>query len=353
MHRFALSVALIATLPCFASCGDDSGGTDTGAGTTSGGTTAGETGADTEVAESSGGSGETDAADTTAGEDESTGGTGPGVECELSDGENLIEVNGQMRTVFLDLPSGVEDGGPWPVVFNWHGLGDSAGNFRQLVAPYVDDPDFPFIGVTPEDTDFALMLPGIGTLPLDWEVFMVDEANAEIALFDATLACLDAQYGVDADRVHTMGFSLGSILSDLIGSMRGEVIASIATYSGGYWNNPNSDLGFVALAVSWPEHPHSTPYPQLFLHGGETDTFEVSIAALSFSDFANADAAWFVENGHPTFLCDHGGGHTAPPAAMGPEQLLQFFADHPRGVDSPYAGALPEAWPDYCQEVAE
>lgn len=279
-------------------------------------------------------------------------GGGPAVECgALEEGANTLTVDGETRQIILNLPTGVDSEGPWPVVFNWHGLGDSAANMSGLVASRVDGPAYRFIAVTPEDTNFQLEVPLLGVVEMDWDVFAVDADNRELALFDAVVACLDERYGVDADRVHTMGFSLGGIMSDLVASSRSEVIASVATYSGGYWNNPNSELGLVNTVVDWPAYEGTATYPQLFLHGGETDTFSLGPAAIQFNDYALADSAWLAGRGHPVFICDHGGGHTAPPAAMGPDALLRFFADHPRGAASPYAGALPETWPDDCAEV--
>ena len=46
---------------------------------------------------------------------------------DLAQGWNRgFEAGGIKRDFILTLPDGVDDGGPWPVVFNWHGLGDSA-----------------------------------------------------------------------------------------------------------------------------------------------------------------------------------------------------------------------------------
>lgn len=272
----------------------------------------------------------------------------PDGKCEaLMPGLNTgFEAGGFEREFILSLPSGVEDGGPWPVVFNWHGLGGNAQNMSTLVDGIVDNETMPFIGVTPEDTDFMLDL-----IPqsLDWEVFAVEEMNREVALYDEVIDCLDQRYGVDFDHVHSMGFSLGSILTDMLATMRGEELASVATYSGGYWNNSENVAGLLGSVVSWPEHSVTNTYPQLFLHGGETDTFGVAVLTLQFNQFAESDVAFLNARGHDAVICDHGGGHTAPPADMGPQRLIEFFADHPLGTtDSPYASGLPGNYADYC-----
>jgi predicted esterase len=278
--------------------------------------------------------------------------TGGSLGCEaLTEGVNTIDVDGVARSFILNLPDAADAGGPWPVVFNWHGLGDTAANMSGLIAPYVNGPEYTFIGVTPEDADYQLMVPLLGLVPMDWNVFMVTQDSPEMDFYDAMIGCIDDQFGIDPDRVHTMGFSLGGITSDLLATSRSDDIASVATYSGGYWNNPTSDLGLVATVATWPEHTATNTYAQLFLHGGTADTFPLGPASIQFGDYSLADSVWLASKGHPSYVCDHGGGHTAPPAQMGPQKLLRFFADHPRGAASPYAGSLPADWPSYCAEV--
>ena len=50
--------------------------------------------------------------------------------------------------------------------------------------------------------------------------------------------------------------------------------------------------------------------------------------------------------GHFAFVCNHGGGHSLPPAVA---SSWQFLSDHPYGTNpSPYAGGLPSTMPSYC-----
>jgi predicted esterase len=266
--------------------------------------------------------------------------------CEgLGEGMNEgFEVDGEERAFILNLPPNVEDDGPFPVVFNFHGLGDTATNMSSLLSSYVDDDDFPFIAVTPEDTDYLMF-----NFPLDWAVFEVDENNKEARLFDEVMACIDARWGVDEDHVHTTGFSIGCICADMLGTLRGEQIASSATYSGGYWNNPANEDPMISWAITWPEYETENLYPQLFIHGGDNDQYDLVVTALHFNEYAEADSIWLHDMGHDVMVCDHGSGHTVPMTFNG-SKVLQFFQDHPLGtVDSPYAtDGLPSDWPDYC-----
>lgn len=277
----------------------------------------------------------------------------PALRCdEVAEGWNVGFPVGDLRRDFvLELPADVETGGPWPVVFNFHGLGDTASNMHRLLSGAVDTPGFPFILVTPEDTDFTLM----GMLTIDWDVAVVTADNREAAMFDAILECLETRWGVDEDHVHAVGFSMGGFVVDALGTVRGERLASLVTYSGAYGNNDANlaGLGMIASAIDWPDYATTNPYAQVFLHGGTTDTYSVMVATMHFDQYAANDSAMLGALGHDTFLCDHGGGHTAPPPGFMAAQIVEFFRDHPRGTaTSPYAAGLPADWPSYCTYVA-
>jgi len=259
-----------------------------------------------------------------------------------------FDVDGKARTFLLHLPADAEGGGPWPVVFNWHGVGDTAQNMAGLLSGKVNNPDYPFILVTPEDTN--IMPPG----GMDWDILTVTEPNQEARLFDEVLACLDQRFGVDWERIHSVGFSAGSIMVDLLGVLRGEMLASIATYSGVYFSNqPNVDaLGTLAGFVSWPEMPTGSTYTQLLVHGGKSDNYNMMIVTLQFDESGKRDVTWLAGFGHDVIHCDHSGGHTVPYAFNdGGSKLVDFFKSHPRtAVGSPWsAHGLPAGYPDYCE----
>jgi predicted esterase len=233
------------------------------------------------------------------------------------------------------------------VVFNWHGLGDTARNFNGLLAGQVGNATMPFILVTPESTGLG---PTTAPPGLDWDQLSVMTPNREARLFDAALRCLDERYGIDRDRVYTVGFSAGAIMSDLLGVLRGDQLAAIASFSGGYFANPANPatLGVLRSFVSWPDLTTRNPYPQLLVSGGTADTFNLVVATARFNVFAANDSTWLRARGHDVIACDHGRGHTVPTALMG-QRLVDFFSTHPRGVTgAPWAAGLPSGYPDYC-----
>jgi predicted esterase len=252
------------------------------------------------------------------------------------------------RSFILTLPPGATaPGGHWAVVFNWHGLGDSAPNMNPLFAGEVGNAAMPFILVTPVSTHLG---PTTSPLGLEWENLRATTPNREARLFDAVLRCLDQRWGVDRDRVYTAGFSAGAIMSDLLGVLRGSQLAAVASYSGGYFSNPDNPptLGPLRTYPNWPALPSSARYSQLLMFGGESDAFNLFVAMAHFDVFAGNDVGYLNARRHDVVYCNHNGGHTVPRTLLG-RQVVQFFAAHPRGVAaSPWAAALPSGWPSYC-----
>ncbi|MFA6034988.1 MAG: hypothetical protein WC889_18970, partial [Myxococcota bacterium] len=195
------------------------------------------TDAGTDAAADSGNDTGNDAA-TDAGTDAGhTADAGVDVECgAMTEGNNSLMVAGLKRTYILNLPTGATSGGPYPVIFNWHGLGDSAANMKLLFSSLVNTKGFPFILVTPEDTGFKVL-----GITMDWEVFVVDaDTNREALLFDKIVGCLGKKYPIDLNHIHAAGFSMGAILTDMLGTIRGASLASTATFSGGYFSDQDN-----------------------------------------------------------------------------------------------------------------
>jgi predicted esterase len=252
------------------------------------------------------------------------------------------------RSFILTLPPGATaPGGRWPVVFNWHGLGDSPANMNTVFAGEVGNAAMPFILVTPGSTHLG---PTTSPLGLEWENLRATTPNREARLFDAVLRCLDQRWGVDRDRIYTAGFSAGAIMSDLLGVLRGSQLAAVASYSGGYFSDPANPptLGPLRTYPNWPALPSSARYAQLMMFGGASDSFNLFVATAHFDVFAGNDVGYLNARHHDVVYCNHNRGHTVPSTLLG-AKVVQFFAAHPRGVAaSPWAAALPSTYPSYC-----
>ena len=266
---------------------------------------------------------------------------------------NTLTVDGVARRFLLSVPTGATGpGGKWPLIFLWHGFVGAAtpGNqegvevnsfHNQLLGPAVNDSRMPFLLVTP----FA-----DGSAFLDWNIMPNDihQPNPDVDLFDAVLACLDAKYGVDPDHIHSVGFSAGGILTDLIGIMRGDRMASLLTWSGAYLGDPaNFDETFP---IYWPDPVASSGYVQVAFHGGVTDQWSAAgMFTAHFNVWNENDLAWLNGLGHDVILCPHTQGHTPPSDGYPPAYIIDFVKAHPRGTTtSPFAAGMPSSFPKYC-----
>jgi dienelactone hydrolase len=253
----------------------------------------------------------------------------------------------------LHLPDGAtpDGSGNWPVIFNWHSLGMSASYEDSGVHVDANNSIMPAIVVVPDSNGFTML-----TQDMTWDVFNVADGatgNMDVALFDSILECLDARYGVDETHVHSMGFSLGGIMTDLLATVRGDVIASVATYSGAYFSDQaNVDaLGMISSFVSWPAPTSDNMYGQLLCHGGTNDTFDLSVVTVHFDTFGGNDVTYLNDLGHDVVHCVNPGAtqHGDFSGLPTPDGFVQFFADHPLGTaDSPWAGGLPSSGFDLC-----
>jgi len=260
-----------------------------------------------------------------------------------------FDVDGTPRTFILNLPKGVDTGGPWPVIFNWHGYQDTASNMSGLLYYRVNGKAYPFIQVTPEDLD---AVPKEG---LNWYMLTVTDPDKDkdVRLFDEVLKCLETRWNIDQDRIHSVGFSAGSIMTDLLGVVRGDKLASIATYSGAYFSDEANvtALGSMSSWVSWPPMTTKNTYTQLMVNGGPQDNY---MNVIKFNVSGANDTKWLSDMGHDVIHCQHTLGHTIPPEFNdGGFKLIEFFAAHPRNNGpSPWAKGIPKDYPAYCTFVS-
>jgi len=266
---------------------------------------------------------------------------------------NTLTVDGKARSFLLTTPTGTTGpGGKWPVVFQFHGfvgasmgppgdLGETQNFHKYLMGPAVNDPRMPFILVTPQADGEAF---------LDWNITPddVSKPNPDVRLFDAVLACLDAKYGVDPDRVHLVGFSAGGILSDFLGWVRGDRVASILTWSGAYLVDEANAI--ESFPIYWPDMGPQSGYVQVMFHGGPTDQWAAGgMFTAHFDQWNKNDQPWLNGLHHDVILCSHTQGHTPPSTPPLTGYVMDFFAAHPRGVTtSPFATGIPASFPATC-----
>ncbi len=234
----------------------------------------------------------------------------------FAEGLVTFSVGGVERSVQLFLDPVAAQRLDGPLVFYWYGTGGRPSQALQgLGTPGVQRiRDAGGVVVAPVHING-------GAFP--W----IGGGDADLLLMDAVVACAQQQVGIDAARIHSLGFSAGGLFAASSSFARANYLASVATYSGGGRGTPSDPNNHFAAMI---------------LHGGPNDVVGLSFQAQSEQYRDALQAA-----GHFAFICDHGGGHRIPTNAVA--SVVQFFFDHPYGTEpSPYATGLPEGFPAFC-----
>ena len=282
--------------------------------------------------------------------------------------ENLIVGEGKnelARSFILRLPEKIDSMEKVPVIFIYHGYGDSAGNFANLLGSYVNNETMPFILVTPESRDdiYGFDLSNFPPAGLEWDMMNITDGSAEGDMFDAILSCLEKRWKIDEKHIHVSGFSAGAITANSMGLQKADKIASILSYSGAYFSDETSREALgeifgmkVGDFFSWPDFAEEhNKYPQVFVYGDkDADSWSISgIFTIYFNQMGRLGAGYLSGNGHDAILCNHGvKDHTI--AGIMEADLIKFFADHPFGtVESPYREEMPGNFAEICHFFTE
>jgi len=253
-----------------------------------------------------------------------SGGTCP----KLTLGKNTMTIDGRPRSFQLYLPPHTKGS---PVVFIWHGNGDSGKGLAG------------FFGADGAAKEHSAILVGPNSCCLDgqndccdytmtWNMGTYSKVEADLAVFDDILTCLEEQYDIDNKRVYTTGFSAGSLWSTYLVVNRAEYLASAVIFSGG-----------TGLVVEYQTPANAIPV--LLSWGGEADVY---MNMVNFNDMMGQFSDSLQEDGHYVVECDHGLGHTIPFNASA--WVYEFLMAHQWGTTtSPFAQTgLTETFPDYC-----
>jgi len=128
-----------------------------------------------------------------------------------------LEIMGDTRTYIVHIPEGVENP---PLVFNIHGQGATAQNQRDWTSMNEIADREKFIVVYPNAIDKS------------WDYF----GQHEFAFILAIIETIDAEYNIDRNRIYSMGFSQGGVISFHLACRYANVFAAIAPTSQYIWD---------------------------------------------------------------------------------------------------------------------
>lgn len=273
----------------------------------------------------------------------------------------------EAREFYAHLPN-VDSNTPVSVIFAWHGVGDTASNFQNFIAPTPDgDADFPYIMIFPQGMRLQPVNFGGGssTIGIEWDIFESTQGddNLEAALFETVLGCLAEEYTIDAGRIYHMGFSGGAILSAMMHSRYPEMVGAAYIMSGAWFNSADTvdaiDTGMLTISFRWDELNPAHEGTILMTHGGTNDVYADPQFAMggvgnggriiSFEDSASFAHSHLPNHNRNIIDCAHTGGHSNHPQ-MSNTLVKEFFKAHRAGKASPYLlDGLPAALDSFCR----
>lgn len=130
-----------------------------------------------------------------------------------------VPIAGKTRAYTLVVPASYAPGTSYPLVYVLHGHGGSGAQART---------SFDLESVA--DGKALFVYPDA---PGGWDLDSPAAKNADVALFDASLAQIQGAYCVDLRRVFVAGFSNGAYMANQLACRRGERIRGVASHAGG------------------------------------------------------------------------------------------------------------------------
>ena len=224
-------------------------------------------------------------------------------------------VDGQTREAMVYAPTVSREGERVPLVFSFHGYGDTMQNF-QYTSLHIAWPEA--IVVYGQGLERRGGFPG-------WQVEAGGD-DRDLKFVDVVLASLRETYDIDEDRIYATGFSNGGMFTYLLWAQRSDVFAAYAP---------------VAARLRPSVQPEQAQ--PVFHIAGERDRvvrFSDQQAAIDIALEVNAVAGRATEScGEgctvygsylvtPVMTWIHPGAHTYPRETAG--RLVSFFRDHQR-----------------------
>ncbi len=237
-----------------------------------------------------------------------TGGTDGCGEAAPEAGTFMIDVAGETREYILAYSGDYDASTPVPLIFAFHGLGDSATNFRNLRFEDVSGGITVYLNGTPQES------------LANARGWVLDVAGKDVDLFDAVLAEISASMCVDRARVFSTGFSYGGFFTNVLGCARGDLIRAVAPVSGG--GNASGCVGQAAVVAI--HGTSDTVVPSTVGRGGFTRwLFRNGCSGESEPDGERCRRNLNCDDGYPAMWCEHDGDHVYPPWVRG--EIWRFF----------------------------
>jgi poly(3-hydroxybutyrate) depolymerase len=226
-----------------------------------------------------------------------------------------IDVDGTQRMFIIKLPNDYDANKPYKLVFAWHFRGGSASGIAS------GGFGGGYYGLESKAAGSAIFVAPDGLGDADSKGWP-NSGGQDIAFAKAMVAKFNLDYCIDTERIFSVGFSYGAMMSNTVGSQMGDVFRAIAPMAGSSIRGDGT--GPVAAWV---------------YHGGKDETLGIAggEAARDFWVKTNhcttpgpADANGCVQYqgcdaGYPVVWCYEPEGTHRPPS-FGSGEVWKFFA---------------------------
>lgn len=224
-------------------------------------------------------------------------------------------VDGIKREAIVYTPA--TENGKIPVIFSFHGHGDTMENFQEVDIQYAwPEAVVVYPQGLPTSRSGEPALPG-------WQTQRGTYGDRDLKLVDQMLATLRMKYRVDDSRVYATGFSNGAMFTYLLWAERPKVFAAFAPVA----------------ARLMPSVSLKVPKPLLHIAGrndaqipfeAQKKAIEVArhVDGVSDQGIACGVNCTFYSSaiGSPVMTVFHGGGHEYPEWTS--ELIVKFFKEH-------------------------
>jgi polyhydroxybutyrate depolymerase len=249
-------------------------------------------------------------------ERESGPSAGCGTQTSLTNGRATIDVDGAQREYILQIPSGYDSSQPHKLVFGLHWRGGQAsdvatggtigmGNYYGLEQAAQGSTIF----VAPEGIDNG------------W----ANTGGRDIALMKAILDLFKSELCIDMDRIFSLGFSFGGMMSFAIACEMADVFRAVAPMSGALYSGCGNGTEPIAM---WGAH--GTADDVVNINDGRQGLQEVLDRNHCSDQTMPTDPSPCVsyqgcDEGYPVTWCEtEGGGHS--PAGWMTAPIWEFFS---------------------------
>ena len=204
-----------------------------------------------------------------------------------------IEIDGELREYILYVPASYDGDANIPIIFNFHGFGDSAEN-------YMNNADMRALA---ETEVFILVYPQGSCLDgaPHWNPCTNggdNKSNAnDFGFVESMIVEISFQHNVDMDRIYAVGYSNGGMMAYGLANYKSDLIAAVASVSG-------SMLDCAG--------PVSHPMPVIHLHGTSDDTIPYT-GSSEWGSVQSTLEHWITFNNtnlNPNVSSDTSGGMT-------------------------------------------